>query len=52
MAIKRMDHIGVVVEDLAAAKAFYFELGMELVGETTVSGAWVEGLPVSGTTLF
>ncbi|MGZ0145871.1 VOC family protein [Kribbella sp. WER1] len=44
MAIKRMDHIGVVVEDLAAAKAFYLELGMELVGETTVSGPWVEGV--------
>jgi catechol 2,3-dioxygenase-like lactoylglutathione lyase family enzyme len=44
MAIKRMDHIGVVVEDLEAAKAFYFELGMELVGETTVSGPWVEGV--------
>jgi catechol 2,3-dioxygenase-like lactoylglutathione lyase family enzyme len=44
MAVKRMDHIGVVVEDLEAAKAFYFELGMELVGQTTVSGAWVEGV--------
>ncbi|MFD7155021.1 VOC family protein [Kribbella sp. NPDC059898] len=44
MAIKRMDHIGVVVEDLAAAKAFFLELGMELVGETTVSGPWVEGV--------
>jgi catechol 2,3-dioxygenase-like lactoylglutathione lyase family enzyme len=48
MAIKRMDHIGVVVEDLAAAKEFFLELGMELVGETTVSGAWVDG--VSGMT--
>ncbi|GAA1161947.1 VOC family protein [Kribbella jejuensis] len=44
MAIKRLDHIGVVVEDLAAAKAFFLELGMELVGETTVSGPWVEGV--------
>jgi catechol 2,3-dioxygenase-like lactoylglutathione lyase family enzyme len=42
MAIKRMDHVGVVVEDLAAAKAFFLELGMEVVGETTLSGAWVE----------
>src|SRR5436190_530429 len=44
MAIKRMDHVGVVVEDLAAAKAFFLELGMELVGETTVAGAWVDGV--------
>ena len=42
--IYRMDHIGVVVEDLAAAIAFFAELGLELEGETTVEGEWVDRL--------
>jgi catechol 2,3-dioxygenase-like lactoylglutathione lyase family enzyme len=43
MAIKRMDHVGVVVDDLEAAIAFFVELGMELVGEATpVEGRWVD----------
>ena len=33
MAIKRMDNVGIVVNDLKAAIAFFGELGMELVGE-------------------
>lgn len=40
----RMDHVGLVVEDLAAAVAFFVELGFELEGETTVEGAWVDQL--------
>ena len=39
-----MDHVGVVVEDLAAAIAFFVELGLELEGETTVEGEWVDQL--------
>jgi catechol 2,3-dioxygenase-like lactoylglutathione lyase family enzyme len=42
MAIKRMDNVGIVVNDLKAAIAFFTELGMEPVGETTVSGDWVD----------
>jgi catechol 2,3-dioxygenase-like lactoylglutathione lyase family enzyme len=42
MAIKRMDNVGIVVNDLKAAIAFFGELGMELVGETTVMGDWVD----------
>lgn len=43
MAIKRMDHVGVVVDDLEAAIAFFVELGMELVGEPTpAEGRWVD----------
>jgi catechol 2,3-dioxygenase-like lactoylglutathione lyase family enzyme len=38
MAIQRMDHVGVVVDDLQAAIAFFAELGLELEGETTVQG--------------
>ncbi|HEY0153901.1 MAG TPA: VOC family protein [Longimicrobium sp.] len=42
MAIKRMDNVLIVVEDMEAAKAFFAELGMELEGETTVEGPWVD----------
>jgi catechol 2,3-dioxygenase-like lactoylglutathione lyase family enzyme len=41
MAIKRMDNVLIVVEDIEAAKALFAELGMELEGETTVEGDWV-----------
>src|SRR5690348_9617430 len=42
MTIIRMDHVGYVVEDLAAAIAFFVELGMELEGQASVDGAWVD----------
>ena len=42
MTLKRMDNVLIVVEDLEAAKAFFAELGMELEGETTVEGPWVD----------
>src|SRR5687768_10781436 len=42
MTIQRMDNVLIVVEDLEAAKAFFAELGMELDGETTVEGPWVD----------
>jgi catechol 2,3-dioxygenase-like lactoylglutathione lyase family enzyme len=38
MSVKRMDHAGIVVEDLQAAIAFFVELGLELEGQTTVEG--------------
>jgi catechol 2,3-dioxygenase-like lactoylglutathione lyase family enzyme len=37
-----MDHVGVIVEDLADAIAFFVELGLELKGETEVEGEWVD----------
>jgi catechol 2,3-dioxygenase-like lactoylglutathione lyase family enzyme len=40
--LKRMDNVLIVVEDLEAAKAFFIELGMELEGEMTVEGPWVD----------
>jgi catechol 2,3-dioxygenase-like lactoylglutathione lyase family enzyme len=43
MALKRMDNVLIVVEDLEAATAFFAELGMELDGETQVEGPWVDG---------
>ena len=42
MTIKRMDNVLIVVDDLEAAKAFFVELGMELEGEMTVEGPWVD----------
>jgi catechol 2,3-dioxygenase-like lactoylglutathione lyase family enzyme len=42
MTIERMDHVGVVVDDLAAATAFFVELGLELHGEASVEGGWVD----------
>ena len=38
----RMDNVLIVVEDIEAAKAFFAELGMELEGETTVEGPFVD----------
>jgi catechol 2,3-dioxygenase-like lactoylglutathione lyase family enzyme len=42
MAVQRMDHVGIVVDDLEAAIAFFLELGLELEGEATVEGRWVD----------
>ena len=41
-SIIRMDNVGIVVDDLKAAVAFFVELGLELEGETTVEGPWVD----------
>jgi catechol 2,3-dioxygenase-like lactoylglutathione lyase family enzyme len=42
--IRRMDNVAIVVDDLAAAKAFFIELGLELEGEATVEGPTVDRL--------
>jgi catechol 2,3-dioxygenase-like lactoylglutathione lyase family enzyme len=42
VAIRRIDNIGIVVEDLDAAIAFFVDLGMELEGRTTVEGSSVD----------
>ena len=42
MTIKRLDHVSVVVDDLAAAIAFFTALGMTLEGEAPVEGPWVD----------
>jgi len=42
MTIKRLDHISVVVDDLAAAITFFTTLGMEREGEALVEGSWVD----------
>jgi catechol 2,3-dioxygenase-like lactoylglutathione lyase family enzyme len=40
MAVKRMDNVGIVVEDLEATIAFFRELGLELEGRATIEGEW------------
>ena len=40
MGIKRMDNVGIVVEDLTAAIDFFRELGLELEGRATIEGEW------------
>ncbi len=42
MTIQRMEHVGIVVDDLAAATQFFLELGLVLQGEATVEGLWVD----------
>ncbi|KQZ02268.1 glyoxalase [Pseudolabrys sp. Root1462] len=40
MALKRMDNVGIVVEDLGAAIDFFGELGLELEGRARIEGEW------------
>lgn len=40
MTVKRMDNVGIVVESLDAAIAFFAELGLTLQGRATIEGEW------------
>src|SRR5438270_7891333 len=40
MALKRMDNVGIVVDDLGATIDFFRELGLELEGRATIEGEW------------
>ena len=40
MALKRMDNVGIVVEDLEAMVDFFRELGLELEGRGDIEGEW------------
>ena len=42
MTVKRLEHIGVVVDDLAEATAFFVALGLEVEGEASVEGRSVD----------
>ena len=42
MTIRRMDNVGIVVDDLDAAIAFFTELGMEREGEAQIEGLWAD----------
>lgn len=42
MTIQRMDNVGIIVDDLEAAIAFFTELGMELEGKAQIEGLWAD----------
>jgi catechol 2,3-dioxygenase-like lactoylglutathione lyase family enzyme len=44
MTIKRMDNVGIVVEDLDAAVEFFTEMGLELEGRAPIEGEWADGV--------
>src|ERR671915_1268886 len=44
MSVKRMDNVGIVVEDIDAAIDFFTELGLELEGRAPIEGDWADGV--------
>jgi catechol 2,3-dioxygenase-like lactoylglutathione lyase family enzyme len=44
MTVKRMDNVGIVVDDIDAAIEFFMELGLELEGRAPVEGDWADGV--------
>ena len=42
MTVRRLEHIGIVVDDLVAATAFFVALGLEVEGEASVEGSLVD----------
>ena len=44
MTVKRMDNVGIVVEDIDAAIEFFTELGLELEGRAPIEGEWADGV--------
>ena len=40
MAVRRMDNVGIVVDDLEEAIGFFGEIGLELEGRATIEGEW------------
>ncbi|WP_186020838.1 VOC family protein [Burkholderia gladioli] len=44
MTVKRMDNVGIVVEDLDAAIGFFTELGLDLEGRAPIEGDWADGV--------
>ncbi len=44
MTVKRMDNVGIVVEDIDTAIEFFSELGLDLEGRAAVEGDWADGV--------
>jgi len=42
MTVQRLDHVGIVVDDLAAAIEFFVELGLVVQAQMPVQGSWVD----------
>ena len=49
MTVKRMDNVGIVVEDIDGAIEFFAELGLALEGRTFVEGEWAGRITGLGT---
>src|SRR3982074_3401453 len=44
MTVKRMDNVGIVVEDIDAAIEFFAELGLSREGRAPIEGDWADGV--------
>ena len=44
MAVKRLDNVGIVVEDLDATIEFFTDLGLELEARMPIAGDWADGV--------
>jgi catechol 2,3-dioxygenase-like lactoylglutathione lyase family enzyme len=44
MTVRRMDNVGIVVEDIENAIGFFTELGLELEGRAPIAGEWADGV--------
>jgi len=44
MTVRRMDNVGIVVEDLDASIEFFTELGLEVEGRAPIEGEWADGV--------
>lgn len=44
MTVRRMDNVGIVVEELDAAIDFFAELGLEFEGRALIEGDWADGV--------
>ena len=42
MKMHRIDHVGIIVNDLPAAKAFFVDFGLEVQGEGELEGEWLD----------
>jgi hypothetical protein len=54
MALKRMDDVGIVVDDLGGTIDSFRELGLELEGRATIEAEWagrITGLAISASRL-
>jgi len=49
MSVKRMDNVGIVVESLDTAIAFFEELGLRLEGRAMIAGEWAGRITGLGT---
>jgi catechol 2,3-dioxygenase-like lactoylglutathione lyase family enzyme len=42
MTVQRLENVGIVVDDVAAATSFFVDLGLKVLGEGPVEGDWVD----------